>query len=92
MNPTIPGSEAFVSRPIAPDEILRRLPSKLAVHTVSKDTLAALDPTTYEVIRHRLWSITDEMGDTLRRMSGSPIVTEANDFDFTINDEVGQEV
>lgn len=92
MNPMIPGSEAFVSRPVAPDEILRRLPSKLAMHTVSKEALAALDPTTYEVIRHRLWSITDEMGETLRRMSGSPIVTEANDFDFTINDEVGQEV
>lgn len=92
MTPTIPGSEIFVSRPVPPDELLRRLPTKLKVHTVSADAIAALDPTTYEVVRHRLWSITDEMGDTLRRMSGSPIVTEANDFDFTINDELGQEV
>jgi N-methylhydantoinase B len=43
-------------------------------------------------VRHRLWSITDEMGETLKRMSGSPIVTDANDFDFAICDEVGQEV
>jgi N-methylhydantoinase B len=92
MIPTIPGAEVFVSRPVPPDELLRRLPSKLVAHTVSKEIIDALDPTTYEVVRHRLWSITDEMGDTLRRMSGSPIVTEANDFDFTINDEVGQEV
>ena len=92
MQSMIPGSENFVSRPIAPEALMRRLPSHLRLHTVTGDEIAALDPMTYEVVRHRLWSITDEMGDTLRRMSGSPIVTEANDFDFTINDECGQEV
>jgi N-methylhydantoinase B len=92
MQPMVPGSEKFVSRPIEPAELLARLPSRLKVHTVSQDVIDSLDPTTYEVVRHRLWAITDEMGETLRRMSGSPIVTEANDFDFTINDEVGQEV
>lgn len=92
MQPFIPGSDMFVSRPIKPDVLRRSLPSSLEVHTVSKDAVASLDPLTYEVVRHRLWSITDEMGETLRRMSGSPIVTEANDFDFTINDELGQEV
>ena len=34
--------------------------------------------------------MTDEMGETLKRMSGSPIVTDSNDFDFTVNDEMGQ--
>jgi N-methylhydantoinase B len=92
MQYAIPGSEIFVSRPVDPDVLARSLPSALRVHTVSREASAALDPLTYEVVRHRLWSITDEMGETLRRMSGSPIVTEANDFDFTINDEVGQEV
>jgi N-methylhydantoinase B len=92
MQPMIPGSEVFVSRPIGHDELMRRLPSKLKVHKVPADLINRLDATTYEVVRHRLWSITDEMGETLRRMSGSPIVTEANDFDFTINDELGQEV
>ena len=44
------------------------------------------------MVRHRLWSVTDEMGEALKRMSGSPIVTDANDFDFAICDELGQEV
>lgn len=86
----IPGSEVFATRPVDPETLLRRLPSKLQVHTVSQDVIDNLDPLTYEVVRHRLWSVTDEMGETLKRMSGSPIVTDANDFDFTINDEVGQ--
>ena len=88
----IPGSEIFSSRPVDPDELARSLPSTLAVHTVSQEQVDALDPLTYEVIRHRLWSVTDEMGEALKRMSGSPIVTDANDFDFAISDELGQEV
>jgi N-methylhydantoinase B len=88
----IPGSEAFVSKPTPPDVILRSLPPSLQVHTVPAETVESLHPLTYEVIRHRLCSITDEMGETLKRMSGSPIVSEANDYDFTINDETGQEV
>jgi len=86
----IPGSEAFVTRPVDPEALIRSLPSRLQVHTVSQQAIDDLDPLTYEVVRHRLWSVTDEMGETLKRMSGSPIVTDANDFDFTINDEAGQ--
>jgi N-methylhydantoinase B len=92
MTMPIPGSEAFSSRPVDPDELARSLPSSLAVHTVTQEQIDALDPLTYEVIRHRLWSVTDEMGEALKRMSGSPIVTDANDFDFAISDELGQEV
>lgn len=86
----IPGSEAFATRPVDPETLIRSLPSRLQVHTVSQAMIDDLDPLTYEVVRHRLWSVTDEMGETLKRMSGSPIVTDANDFDFTINDEAGQ--
>ena len=39
-----------------------------------------VDPTTFEVIRHRLQSITDEQAIALKAVSGSPIVTEATDF------------
>ena len=92
MNMQIPGSERFSSRPVDPDVIAAALPSTLPVHTVSQDLVDALDPLTYEVIRHRLWSVTEEMGEALKRMSGSPIVTDANDFDFAICDELGQEV
>ena len=92
MTMPIPGSEIFSSRPVDPDELQRSLPSKLVTHTVTAEQIDALDPLTYEVIRHRLWSVTDEMGEALKRMSGSPIVTDANDFDFAISDELGQEV
>ncbi|MFC8511836.1 hydantoinase B/oxoprolinase family protein [Streptomyces sp. NPDC057257] len=37
-------------------------------------------PVTYEVIRHRLLSITEEMRVALQSVSGSPTVTEATDF------------
>lgn len=92
MTMPIPGSEHFSSRPVDPDELARSLPSNLAVHTVTQEQIDGLDPLTYEVVRHRLWSVTDEMGEALKRMSGSPIVTDANDFDFAISDELGQEV
>ena len=39
-----------------------------------------VDPVTFEVIRHRLLAITDEQAGTLAAISGSPLVTEANDF------------
>ncbi|MFC7655508.1 hydantoinase B/oxoprolinase family protein [Pseudonocardia benzenivorans] len=92
MTMPIPGSEAFSSRPVDPGELARSLPSSLPVHSVTQEQIDALDPLTYEVVRHRLWSVTDEMGEALKRMSGSPIVTDANDFDFAISDELGQEV
>ncbi|MFI9388451.1 hydantoinase B/oxoprolinase family protein [Kutzneria sp. NPDC052558] len=86
------GSERYTSRPIDPAEFVRELPDSLALHTVAPEAADGLDPLTYEVVRHRLWSVTDEMGETLKRMSGSTIVTDANDFDFAISDELGQEV
>jgi N-methylhydantoinase B len=88
----IPGSEYFSSRPVDPAVLASALPASLPVHTVTQEQIDNLDPLTYEVIRHRLWSVTEEMGEALKRMSGSPIVTDANDFDFAICDEVGQEV
>jgi N-methylhydantoinase B len=92
MSAVIPGSEIFSSRPVSPEQIAASLPSTLKLHTVTQEQIDAVDPLTYEVIRHRIWSVTDEMGESLKRMSGSPIVTDANDFDFAIGDEYGQEV
>ena len=92
MTMLIPGSEIFSSRPIDPEELRRSLPTGLVTHSVRPEKVGELDPLTYEVVRHRLWSVTDEMGEALKRMSGSPIVTDANDFDFAISDELGQEV
>lgn len=41
---------------------------------------AAIDPISFEVIRHKLQAITEEQAITLKRVSGSPVVTEATDF------------
>lgn len=39
-----------------------------------------VDPITFEVVRHKLQAITEEQGITLKRVSGSPVVTDATDF------------
>jgi N-methylhydantoinase B len=39
-----------------------------------------LDPISFEVIRHKLQAITEEQAITLKAVSGSPVVTEATDF------------
>ena len=41
---------------------------------------APLDPITFEVVRHKLQALTEEQGITLQRVSGSPVVTDATDF------------
>jgi len=89
MATTIPGSEVFTSRPVDPADLRARISPDLRLHTVGEHEVEALTPLAYEVIRHRLWAITEEMGDAMRRMSGSQAVTEANDFDFAICDELG---
>jgi N-methylhydantoinase B len=89
---TVPGSEVFASRPIPREELRSRISPELELHTIADDQIAAIDPLTYEVVRHRLWAITQEMGETLKRMSGSHAVTESNDFNFTICDELGDQV
>lgn len=39
-----------------------------------------IDPITFEVIRHKLAAITEEQAITLKSVSGSPVVTDATDF------------
>ena len=68
MTMPIPGSERFSSRPVEPTEIVDFLPASLEVHTVSQEQIDSLNPLTYEVIRHRLWSVTEEMGEALKRI------------------------
>ena len=45
---------------------------------------AMIDPITFEVIRHKLEAITEEQAITLKNVSGSPVVTEATDFNVGI--------
>ncbi|NYT68419.1 hydantoinase B/oxoprolinase family protein [Pusillimonas noertemannii] len=41
---------------------------------------STIDPITFEVIRNKLQAITEEQALTLKAVSGSPVVTEASDF------------
>ncbi|SFN54223.1 hydantoinase B/oxoprolinase family protein [Actinomadura madurae] len=92
MTSTIPGADEFTSRPLPRAELLRQISPALPLHDVDDDRADRVDALTYEVVRHRLWAITQEMGETLRRMSGSHVVTESNDFNFSICDELGEQV
>ncbi|GHE08267.1 hydantoinase B/oxoprolinase family protein [Klenkia taihuensis] len=92
--PVIPvaGSEKFANLPVGAEETRRAVGDSLRLHDVASSVVEGLDPLTYEVVRHRLTSITEEMGEALKRMSGSVVVTDCNDFDAAIMDEVGDVV
>jgi N-methylhydantoinase B len=51
-----------------------------------------LDPIRFEVLRHRLWSICAEAAGTIKNISGSPIATEAHDFNTCIMSAAGEPV
>ncbi|GAB7549378.1 hydantoinase B/oxoprolinase family protein [Cupriavidus sp. 8B] len=88
----VAGSERFACRPDNDAKIYRAIDGRLNLHSVTEQEIATVDPLTYEVIRHRLAMITEEMGNALKRMSGSVVVTDANDFGATILDELGNSV
>src|SRR2546426_11916443 len=43
-----------------------------------------VDPITFEILRHRLWSINEEAANTLERVSGSLIASEVHDMNASI--------
>ncbi|PYN92023.1 MAG: hydantoinase, partial [Candidatus Rokuibacteriota bacterium] len=49
-----------------------------------------IDPITYEVIRHNLWNINEELGMTIQRISGSPVAMYAFDLNSSIFTEDGE--
>ena len=92
MEMPVPGSEIF-DNPVNSAEIIRmRMASKLKLHTSSAELMEQVDPVTYEILRHRMLMVTLEMGETMRKMSGSLIVTEINDFETSITDEIGDAI
>lgn len=48
------------------------------------DQRRTLDVVTFEVLRHRLWEINDEMGMMAARISGSPAVYESGDYNAAL--------
>lgn len=65
-----------------------RLAPELDLHG---DVDEELDPITFEVIRHRLWTINLAHGDTVTRVSGSPVF-QSLDFNMCILTEDGEYV
>lgn len=57
-----------------------RVDSRLRLH---EDAAAELDPTDFEVIRQKLWTINLAHGDTITRISGSPVLATL-DFNMSI--------
>ncbi len=55
-----------------------------------RDSAAEVDPITYEVIRHNLWSVNEEHAATIVKVSGSPIVVFGHDFNPSILTEDGE--
>ena len=51
-----------------------------------------LDPILFEVLRHRLWSISAEAASAIKNISGSPIASEAHDFNTCIMNPAGDAV
>jgi N-methylhydantoinase B len=81
----IPGSEKYnASEQLNEDAI----DPALRLHDVAGD--GELDRVTFEVLRHRLNRINEEQGITIQNVSGSPIATDANDFNVVIADERGE--
>jgi N-methylhydantoinase B len=60
---------------------------KLKLHTKFKK---AIDPITYEVVRHSLWHVNEEHGATIQRISGSPVAMYALDLNPSILTEDGE--
>jgi N-methylhydantoinase B len=70
------------------------LPDDLPLYELEdpEAALADLDPITYEVIRHRIQRIDEEQANAIARVSGSQVVTAAQDFNVVVADEVGNVV
>src|SRR5215471_548590 len=48
-----------------------------------------LDPVTFQVVRSRLWHLNLEQADTIKRVSGTPIVCHADDYNTSLTTENG---
>jgi N-methylhydantoinase B len=67
-------------------------PDELTIHEsvpIYEKVDAKVDPVTHEVLRHALWNVNVEHGNTLMRISGSPICAYGHDFNPAILDAEG---
>jgi N-methylhydantoinase B len=71
------GSYSYI--PPAATEL--RLPPEVQLHS---DFDLELDPVTYQVLRNRFWAINLDHSDTIRRVSGSPVIVYMDDFNTAL--------
>lgn len=71
--------------PYIPGKPLRIAPG-LRLHTRAAEQI---DPVTYEVVRHAMWNINVEHGNTIMKISGSPSCAYGHDFNPCLLDEQG---
>jgi N-methylhydantoinase B len=71
-----------------PSEPLK-VSSSLEFHTTSVP-IEEINPIDFEVIRYQLWSLNEEHGETIAKISGSPIAKYTMDFNPTILTEDGE--
>ena len=67
-------------------------PAQLRIHEsleLQTEADAHVDPITHEVLRHALWNVNTEHGNTIMKISGSPICAYGHDFNPSILDENG---
>jgi N-methylhydantoinase B len=57
-----------------------------------KEPPLELDAITYEILKHRLWYIVLTIGETLKKVSGTMVVVEGNDFSVYLTDFDGAPV
>lgn len=69
---------------IAPKEL--KIDARLKLH---REVATKLDPITYEVLRYALWNLNVEHGNTIVKVSGSPIAAYSHDFNPALLDENG---
>lgn len=84
----------YVVRRGAPGREDLDLPDGFPLYELSDEAaaVAALDPVTYEVIRHRIQRIDEEQANAIARVSGSQVVSAAQDFNVVVADEIGNVV
>ena len=58
-----------------------RIPDDVLLH---QEFDLDLDPVTYQVLRNRFWAINLDHSDTIRRVSGSPVIVYMDDFNTAL--------
>jgi N-methylhydantoinase B len=60
--------------------------------TLHEDYERDVDPVTYQVLRSRFWNLNLDHSDTIKRMSGSPLIVYMDDFNTSLLTENGDSV